>query len=89
MNQNVPNKSLKLLIETERVADQIMQNKQEIIELDKRRQSNREALRSIQKGDNDKTWITIGPMLVKMKTEKTVELLTKGRYTTNKNLYFY
>lgn len=79
MNQKVSNKSLKLLIETERVADQIMQSKQEIVELDKRRQINREALRSIQNGNENKTWITIGPMLVKMKKEKAVELLSKGK----------
>lgn len=69
---------LALLIETERVADQILQNKQEIVELDKRRQSSREAKRSLEKSSDRKAWITVGPILVKMAKEKGVILLEKG-----------
>lgn len=79
MSQGTSNKSLQLLIETERVADQIMQNKQEIIELDKRRQGNREALRAVEKSDERKAWVTVGPMLVKMGKDKAVQLLSKGK----------
>lgn len=79
MSQGTSNKSLQLLIETERVADQIMQNKQEIIELDKRRQGNREALRAVEKSDEKKAWVTVGPMLVKMGKDKAVQLLSKGK----------
>lgn len=74
-------KPLELLIETERVADQILQNKQEIVELDKRRQSNREAKRGLEKPDDKKAWITVGPMLVKMTKDKAVKLLEKGIHT--------
>lgn len=69
---------LELLIETERVADQILQNKQEIVELDKRRQSSREAKRNLEKSSDKKAWITVGPILVKMAKEKGVKLLEKG-----------
>lgn len=72
-------KPLEILIETERVADQILQNKQEIIELDKRRQSNREALRELNKSDENKAWITVGPILVRMDKEKGLKLLQKGK----------
>lgn len=79
MNRSKLNKKpLELLIECERVADKILQNKQEIIALDKRRQSNREAIRNLGKNDQKKTWITIGPMLVKMEKQKSINLLNKG-----------
>lgn len=74
---NVSN-PLELLIETERVADQILQNKQEIVDLDKRRQSNREAKRNLEKSGDKKAWVTVGPILVKMTKEKGEKLLGKG-----------
>lgn len=71
-------KVLKLLIDTERVADQVLQNKQEILELDKRRQTNRVAIRDLGKNEDKKVWITIGPILVKMEKGKAIDLLKKG-----------
>lgn len=78
-------KPLELLIETERVADQILQNKQEIVELDKRRQSSREAKRNLEKTSDKKAWVTVGPILVKMAKENGIKLLEKG---TNDLMHF-
>lgn len=72
---------LALLVETERVADQVLQNKQEIVQLDKRRQSNREAKRNLEKTGDKKAWVTVGPILVKMTKEKGITLLDKGTET--------
>lgn len=77
---------LELLIATERVADQILQNKQEIVELDKRRQSSREAKRKLEQGSEKKAWVTVGPILVKMTKEKGVKLLEKGMETISRVL---
>lgn len=77
MNQ-ASRKVLEILINSERIADQVLQNKQEIIELDKRRQITREAIRDLGKNDEKKVWITIGPILVKMEKEKACNLLKKG-----------
>lgn len=78
MNQTNGKKVLELLKESERIADQVLQNKQEIIELDKRRQSTREAIRDLGKNSDKSTWITIGSILVKMDKTKANELLKKG-----------
>lgn len=75
---NSSEKTLDILIETERVADKILQNKQEIIALDKRRQDTREAIRKVEQSDETKTWLTVGSLLIKMTKEKALELLTKG-----------
>lgn len=71
-------KLLEILIETEKLADQILQNKQEIIAMDKRRQDAREGLRNLMKTDDDKTWLCVGSLLMKMPKGKAIALLKKG-----------
>lgn len=71
-------KTINLLIETERLADKILQNKQETVALDKRRQDTREAIRELGKSVEKKAWITVGSMLIEMKKEKALELLQSG-----------
>jgi chaperonin cofactor prefoldin len=78
-NPQIAKKTIEILIATERVADQILANKREIVALDKRRQDNREAIRGLEKRkDQDKTWITLGSMLVKMRKERAVDIMNKG-----------
>lgn len=71
-------KIMEILIATEKVADEILSNKQELIALDKRRQEQREAIRDIEKTNEKKIWITIGSMLMKMEREKALKILQKG-----------
>lgn len=73
-------KMTEILQETERVADQVLVRKQELIALDKRRQETREAIRTIRKSfpqEDSKLWITVGSMLMKQKQPKALELLQK------------
>lgn len=71
-------KVLAMLMDTERVADQILMNKQEIVELDKRRQSNREALNELKRTTDKSTWTSVGCMIVKLKKETAVQMLEGG-----------
>lgn len=71
-------KTMELLIASERMADQILQNRQECVALDKRRQETRVAVRDLTKCDDKKTWITVGSLLVKMSKEQALDLLMKG-----------
>lgn len=73
-------KVLDILKNSERLADQVLQNKQEIVEMDKRRQFTREAIREMGKSTDKNVWITIGPILVKMEKEKAGNLLKKGEH---------
>lgn len=75
-----PNKSLKHLQELESLGEEILRDRQEIIALDNKRNQNREGLRALSKINNDKAWITLGPLLVKIPKEKAEELLKKGTY---------
>lgn len=72
-------KVLEILMDTERVADQILVNKQEIVELDKRRQSNREALNELKRTGDKSTWTSLGCVIVKLKKNVAVSLLEDGK----------
>lgn len=80
MSQTDLDKSIEVIIKTEELADKILANKHELTVMDKRRQETREALRLMEKSQQEKVWITIGSLLVKMPKEKAVELLKKGRH---------
>uniref|UniRef100_A0A182MRZ5 Uncharacterized protein n=1 Tax=Anopheles culicifacies TaxID=139723 RepID=A0A182MRZ5_9DIPT len=78
-------KLMEIILETERVADRILAYKQELVELDKRRQDTREALRLIEKHipeTQQRVWITVGSMLLKQDRQSAVELLRKDQQTT-------
>lgn len=78
MSSTGQDKVLAMLIDTERVADQILVNKQEIVELDKRRQSNREALNELKRTTDTSTWTSIGCAIVKLKKETAIKMLQEG-----------
>ncbi|EDV37664.1 uncharacterized protein Dana_GF11299 [Drosophila ananassae] len=79
MSQTDIDKSIEVIIKTEELADKILANKHELTVMDKRRQEAREALRLMEKSEQQKVWITIGSLLVKMPKEKAVELLKKDQ----------
>lgn len=72
-------KVLDILIASESVADKISIAKQSIIDLDKRRQHTREAIRNIEKCDDTNVWITVGSTLVKMNRKNAVEIMKDGK----------
>lgn len=71
-------KVLAMLVDTERVADEILVNKREIVELDKRRQSNREALNELKRTTDKSVWTSVGCMIVKLKKETSMSMLEEG-----------
>lgn len=70
-----------IIYKNEKVADKILSNKQDLVNWDKKRQGNREALRELRKIEDKKCWITVGSMLVQMDRLKAIDVLTKGRKT--------
>lgn len=67
-----------LIFETEKNADQVIQNKQLIIGYDRKRQSNREAMRELRKSTEKNVWMTVGSMLIEMERLKAIDVLTDG-----------
>ena len=75
-------KRKQIVLETEAAAQKIFITKEEIIALDNRRQKTREAHRAlkIKENQNEKAWISMGNLFVKIRTDKAVSLLEKGAY---------
>lgn len=70
------------LREIEEAAENVLADKQEIIDLDRRRHANREALSALDKsskshwkGDDSRTWLTMNNCFIQMKTGKAKELV--------------
>lgn len=73
-----PEKVLPYLTQVEEVAEDILSDKQHMIELDRKRQKTREAVRVLQKDKTtDKTWVCFGNQFIKMPKAKTKKLLEK------------
>eukprot|EP01102_Stenamoeba_stenopodia_P017963 TRINITY_DN6519_c0_g1_i1.p1 TRINITY_DN6519_c0_g1~~TRINITY_DN6519_c0_g1_i1.p1 ORF type:complete len:171 (+),score=47.06 TRINITY_DN6519_c0_g1_i1:178-690(+) len=78
----LPQEVVDVLIETEKLAEDVVLNEQQTIELDKRRQRNRECLSSLKKQpprSSDKipkTWICAGDFFIKMPTDKAIDFIT-------------
>lgn len=68
-------KILKYLVLAEKLAEEILSDRREIILLDKRRNENREALRTVLKSEQLKCWLTVGSVLIKHNLQATKSLL--------------
>ncbi|XP_051166039.1 p53 and DNA damage-regulated protein 1 isoform X2 [Leptopilina boulardi] len=67
------------LEQVERKAGEILTDRQDIVALDMRRNDDRVGLRALQKQKHDKTWLTVGPILMKMTSKNAEELLLKDQ----------
>ncbi|XP_029156580.1 G patch domain and ankyrin repeat-containing protein 1 homolog [Nylanderia fulva] len=70
---------LEHLESVENKAGEILTDREEIIALDKRRNDDRVGMRALQKQSHEKTWITVGPLLLKMPSKAAEELLEKDQ----------
>lgn len=72
-------KALKHIQQVEEKAGEILTERQEIIALDKRRNDDRVGMRALQKEKRKNTWVTVGPLLLKMPSKTAEELLVKDQ----------
>lgn len=90
---NVEKTTMEYLFEVEKQAEKILVDKSEVVALDKKRNDNRMAIRALinNKTPQDKTWMAVGPCLVKVPCEKAKNMLQEGIFLFFFffNLYFY
>ncbi len=91
MNESVFSTDERLLThlrEIEEAAEDVLTDKQEIVDLDRRRNENREALRALDKSckahwkgeEGSKTWLAMGTnCFLKLPSRQAKELLQRGR----------
>jgi hypothetical protein len=77
---------LKYIQQIEEKGVEILTDRQEVVALDKRRNDDRVGMRALQKQKGDKAWITVGPILIKMKSKAAEELLKEGLHL---NFYIF
>ncbi|XP_070496379.1 p53 and DNA damage-regulated protein 1 [Chironomus tepperi] len=83
---SVNTKVYEIILENERVADQILQNKHLIVEYDKKRQGNREALRELRKSEEKNVWMTVGSILIEMERPKAIDALMEEQRKIDKEI---
>ena len=73
---------LTALTDIEQAAEEVLSSKQEIIDLDRKRNSNREAIRALEKeaknhfkGDECKTWLAMGNSFFRLPNKNAVNML--------------
>ncbi|CAG8460156.1 3018_t:CDS:2 [Paraglomus occultum] len=72
---------LPVLEERERIADEILTDKLAIVDYDRKRNSNREALNKLKKElkNESKVWINLGDMFIRMEKDKVQTLVNKDQ----------
>ncbi|KAL7327203.1 hypothetical protein PS15p_209431 [Mucor circinelloides] len=80
MSNNIANQIEQTLAAKEHLAEEILINKQAVIDFDRKRNSNREALSKLRKTTDKKTWTFFGDMFIKLPTDKTKVLIEKGTF---------
>ena len=74
---------LRYLADVEEKAEDVLADKQQIVDLDKKRNMNREALRAIQNGvaapNASKTWLNFGGLFIKVKATSAANMLNSDQ----------
>ncbi|CAH1408355.1 unnamed protein product [Nezara viridula] len=74
-----PINSLKALVPVEELAEEILRDKSEVVAIDRRRNENREGIRALLKMKEEKVWMAVGPLLVRLPKEKAKTMLNEDQ----------
>ncbi|OBZ88287.1 p53 and DNA damage-regulated protein 1 [Choanephora cucurbitarum] len=75
----IANQIEQTLAKKEHLAEEILINKQSVIDYDRKRNSNREALNQLKKTKDDKAWTFFGDMFIKLPTDNVKTMLQKDQ----------
>ncbi|XP_054472408.1 p53 and DNA damage-regulated protein 1 [Anoplopoma fimbria] len=84
----VPERVLEYLTEVEEAAEDVLTTKQQIVDLDTKRNRNREALNALKNemSDSEKVKVCIGNMFIKFPKLKTREMIQKDQEQLDKEI---
>lgn len=79
---------IKLLTEIELTADDIIDTKQQLINLDAKKHKTREALNRLKEIQNNykKHWLCVGDMFIKLNTNETRNIIVDDQYHIDKGI---
>ncbi|KAI8090024.1 uncharacterized protein BX664DRAFT_386418 [Halteromyces radiatus] len=77
-----------LFAKKEHLAEEIIINKQMLIDYDRKRNSNREALNQFKKNlkDEKKVWINLGDMFIRLPTKEAQQVIEKDQTTLTEKM---
>ncbi|XP_034054552.1 p53 and DNA damage-regulated protein 1 [Gymnodraco acuticeps] len=82
----VSQRVLEHLTEVEEAAEEVLSTKQQVVELDSRRNRNREALSALRTEDTEKVKVCLGNMFIKLPKLKTREMIQKDQEQLDKEI---
>ena len=68
--------AIKFLTELELLGEDVLSDKHQLVELDRKRNANREALRKLKQKPVGKEWLCFGSMFIQMPTLSAIRMLT-------------
>ncbi|XP_076123840.1 p53 and DNA damage-regulated protein 1 isoform X2 [Alosa pseudoharengus] len=77
---------LQYLTEVEEAAEDVLSDKQQMVDLDKKRNANREALNALRKDLSGKAKVCLGNMFIKFPKDKTKRMLEKDQEQLDKEI---
>uniref|UniRef100_UPI00358E18BF p53 and DNA damage-regulated protein 1 n=1 Tax=Myxine glutinosa TaxID=7769 RepID=UPI00358E18BF len=82
-----PEEVFNYLTEVEELAEDVLADRQQVIDLGQKINFNREAIRSLQKEKSkDKVWVCFGSTLIKLTNPQTLDMLQKDQEQLNKEI---
>ncbi|KAI8366219.1 hypothetical protein BD560DRAFT_153679 [Blakeslea trispora] len=79
MSSFMANQIEQVLAQKEHLAEEILIQKQSVIDHDRKRNSNREALNQLKKAQDNKTWAFFGDLFIKLPTENVKTMIEKDQ----------
>lgn len=83
LNSRVTELTLKTVTEIEELAEEIMVDRAQMVDYDKKRNSNREALSALKNQPRDKHWFCFGNTFLKLSHDHSKEILEKDQKFMN------
>jgi len=74
------------ITDLEEVGDEILKDRQTIIDYDRKRNANRESLRHLRNQSDKKTWIAMGNTFFKLETTSAAEIIQKDQTKLDKSI---
>ncbi|XP_002160753.2 p53 and DNA damage-regulated protein 1 [Hydra vulgaris] len=78
--------TLRTITEIEELAEEIISDRAQIIDFDKKRCGNRQALRETKVNPKDKQWICIGNLFLKISQKQAIEMLKNDQNQIEKEI---
>ena len=79
-------KALHIFSELDAAAEDVLTDKQTIIDLSRKSNETRRAIRTLEKEEKNKSWVCVGQTFIKIPTKKATEILKRDQLHYNEEI---